>query len=512
LTRNKIRYKGKVGQNWTPAAGETVKGATSNATGVVKSLILDTGTVAGDDAAGTIVFTNGSVSGTFQDGEELQESGTATNIAGDAVGANTDDAFTGDNTNYFNTCLWKSVLYLTNNTDVIQKYNGTDLSRLHIDLDVEGGPDNDVTRVKFIILMKHRLVIFDTTERGTTHATRARWCEVNDPDTWKDDNWVDCPIEDEMMGMEFLGDDLIVFFKKAVRKFVYTGDEDLPFSWQLVDGFEGSYAAQSVISLHNELLAVGKGNIVGTDGHRSYTVDMKNPEFIPTWLLASISYSHGRIWNDLEQAWFTYTSDSATANADGNTYPDKVLVLDYIQKNWATYDLPIHVMGLTDLEDDLTWNDVTDAWNDIDWSWNDAGIQSASDIPLMGSQDGKVYRLNNTIADNGSAITGTAESARWNPFVKEGYKARLGYIDFLVDVDSDAYFTVYSYVDSDETSFSDQQVNCTTRDGADDKVWHRVDVNASGRFHKIKIEDGTASSRPRIHCIMPWFDKAGRLV
>lgn len=512
LTRNKIRYKGKVGQNWTPAAGNVVKGATSGALGTVKSNTVDVGSIADDDAAGTIVFTNGSVTGTFSNGEELQLNGTPASIAGDAVGANTDDVLTGDSTQFFVVTKWKGVTYFTNNNDIIQKYDGTDLTRLHIDLDIEGGPDNDVTRCRYIILMKSRIVIFDVTERGTTYDTRARWCSVNDPDTWPDANYVDCPIEDQMSGIGFLGNDLIVFFRNHIRKFVYTGDEDLPFNWEKVDGFEGSRASKSVVEMHNELYALSKTNVIGTDGHRSYKIDLANPQFVPTWVQDSISYSFGRAWRDLHQAWISYVSASASANADGNKYADSVLVLDTEDKNWATYSIPVHCMGVTDLEFDLTWNDVTDAWEDIDWSWDDAGIQSGSDVPLIGSQDGKVYRINNTIADDGSAIPFEALSVRMNPFTKKGKKARLGYIDFLVDVDADSSFTAELYINTDSTSYKSQLVSCTARDSSDDKVWHRVGVNATGRFHRLKIIDETSGSRPRIHCIVPYFEEAGALV
>jgi hypothetical protein len=512
LTRNKIRYKGKVGQNWTPAATDVVEGGTSGATGTVKSNILDVGSVANDNAAGTIVFTNGSVSGTFQNGEELQESGTPANIAGDAVGANTDDIFTGDNTQFFTFAKWKGVTYFTNNNDVIQKYEGTDLTRLHIDLGVETGPDNDVTRCRYIVLARSRLVIFDTTESGVTYDTRARWCDIDDPDTWPANNYVDCPIEDQMSGIGFLGNDLVVFFRNHVRRFVYTHDEDLPFVWEKIDGFEGSRASKSIIEMHDELYGLSKTNVIGTDGRRSYKIDLANPEFVPTWIQASIPYSFGYVWKDLHQAWLSYTSDSASANADGNKYADSVLVLDTEDKNWATYSIPVHCMGITDLEDDLTWNDVTDAWEDIDWSWNDAGIQAESDVPLFGSQDGKVYRINNTLADDGSAIPFNALSARLNPYVKKGHMARLGFMEFMCDVDADSSFTVKFFVDSDTSSFDSQVITCEAVDSADDKVWHRADVNAVGRFHRFKITDETAGSRPRIHCITLWFEKAGPII
>ena len=509
LTRNKLRYKGKTGQNWTPSASDVVKGANSGATGTVKSNIVDTGSIADDDAAGTIVFTNGSVSGTFTDGEELQEDGTPANIAGQADGANTDDEFTGDNTNFFWAVNWKGTLYLTNNNDVIQKYDGTDLSRLHIDLDTEGGPDNDITTAKFIVLYKSRLVIFTITERGVYYPNRARWCDVNDPDTWADLSYLDCPQQGVIQSMAFLGQDLYVFFKKRTFRFAYTGDEDLPFVWQKVDSFEGSYAQMSSVEYPDEILTVGKTNIVGLDGNRTYHVDLANPNFVPTWTQDSLPYSHGRIWKNEDQGWITYASLEATANADGNIYPDSVLVLNIDEKNWSTYKLPIHCMGLTDLEAGLTWNDVTDAWEDIDWSWLDSLIQSGGDVRLFGSQDGKVYKLDQSLSDNGSAIEYEVVSGRWNPYWKQGYNAVFGWLDFLVDVDDNASFSIYFYKDQSDTSWLTGTVDCS---GSGSKQWIRVPVfGESAEFHRIKIYNNATNNRPRIHACIPYFRRGGRL-
>ena len=47
-------------------AGDTIKGATSLATGVVRQVILDTGSWAGGDAAGWFIFEPDGITGTYQ--------------------------------------------------------------------------------------------------------------------------------------------------------------------------------------------------------------------------------------------------------------------------------------------------------------------------------------------------------------------------------------------------------------------------------------------------------------
>ena len=510
LTRNKIRFKHASKQNWTDAAvADVVYGGTSTAVGTIKAVIVDTGTFAGTNANGPIIFTNGSVTGTFQTGEELQDNSLKSDIIGEADGAATDDEFTGDNTNFFWVENWNEISYITNDKDVIQKYDGTNLSRLHIDLDVEAGPDNDVTRVKFIFLIKSRLVIFEITERGTTYRQRARWCDINDPDTWKNANYIDCDTDQWMMAADFIGDDLIVFFERSVWKFSYTADPSTPFRWDRIDAVEGCYAPMSLIAFSDEIFGVGPTQLIGTDGREAYSIDEKIPDFVVNWNVESAPYCYGLVLEEEKQAWITYSSSSASAHADGNVYPNKALVLNYDDNSFSTYTLPAHSLGYSSLESDITWNDVGDAWEDIDWSWSEKSLQAGYPTTLMGGRDGKLYQLNTGGADDGEDIEFEAVGGRWNPFFLEGKKAWLSRIDFLVDIDAAVSFDVEFFKDTESSAYKTSTITCTAVGSGADKTWHRINVNQTGTFHRIKITNDASSQRPRIHCVMPWMQVAG---
>ena len=510
LTRNKIRFKHASKQNWSdPAEDDVVYGGTSEAVGTIKSVVVDTGTFAGTDACGTITFKNGTVTGTFEDGEELQDNSLKTDIIGEADGAPTDDEFTGDNTNFFWVENWNEISYLTNDKDPIQKYDGADLTKLCIDLDVEGGPDNDITRCKLMFLIKSRLVLFEVTERGTVYRQRARWCDINDPDTWKNANYIDADTEQWIMGADFLGDDLVVFFERSVWKFSYTADPYAPFRWDRIDAVEGCYAPMSLVAFSDEIFGVGPTALVGTDGREAYTIDDKIPDFIISWKVDSVAYSYGLVLEEEKQAWITYTSVSASANDDGNYYPDKALILNYDDNSYSTYELPAHSLGYSQLESDITWNDVGSAWNDIDWAWADKSIQAGYPTTLMGGHDGKIYKLNDGGTDDGEDIEFEAIGGRWNPFFLDGQKAWLSRVDFLVDIDDSVSFDVEFYKDTESSSYKTSTVTCSAIGSGADKAWHRVNVNQTGTFHRIKITNDASTQRPRIHCVTPWLQPAG---
>jgi len=236
------------------------------------------------------------------------------------------------------------------------------------------------------------------------------------------------------------------------------------------------------------------------------------------WNQDSLPFGNGVVLQEERQIHLTYTSpdalpgDSDQPN-DGNTYPDKSLVLNYEDGSWSTHSLPIHTFGFSSVESDLTWNDVAAAWEDIDFSWNAGQAKSGFPTTLFGNHLGKIFQMNFGGADNGAAIEFSAKGGQWNPFVEQGFKADLGYVDFFVDVDPLVTFDVKFFINTDTTEWQTKTVTCDSIDGADGKVWKRVYVGAVAKSHTIEITNNAASNRPRIHAVVPYFDNAGgRLV
>ncbi|MHC4891352.1 MAG: hypothetical protein ACYTEO_18010 [Planctomycetota bacterium] len=464
---------------------------------------------------GTIVFKNGTVSGTFQDNEILRDDGNNSNIAGQSQGAASDDAFTGDNTNFFHVANWTlsgtSKAYICNNNDPIQKYDGTQLSRLTVDI---GDDDdvNDITACYLIFVYKERLILFRTQEDGSDFFQRARWSTVKDPESWPTANFKDAPTSDAIVAGGFLGDDLFIWFENSTYRFAYTGDSEDPFEWERISTTDGAAAKNSIITIPllgiNTQIALGPTRVLATDGRTVVGIDEKIPDFALTFTQNSLPYSQSLLLEEERLAMITYADSNAIANADGNIYPNRALVLNYEDGSYATYGLPIHTLGKSRLENAVNWLQDT-TWDNYTDPWNLFSAQAGFPTTLMGSQDGKVYQINTTGADSGSDIEFSAEGGQWNPFVKQGRKARLAYIDFLVDVDATATFDVNGFVNNDADSFQTKTVTCTAVNGSEEMAWHRVYQKAIASFHRIQITNNASSNRPRIHAIIPYMEPSG---
>ncbi len=528
-TRLKIRVVPGANQDHAPVVGETIVGAASGATAVIESIIVDHGAFADGDADGWIVLTKAAlgVAAHFTDGEDLEDTtGGAGHIHGEADGIESDYEFTldpgavaADFYKFFWIENWRNVAYVCNGhaTDYIYRYmqddagTHTQLVPLYIDLDVEGGPDNDVRGVRRAFVFKQRLLLLGTVEYGNLYPRRARWSSINDTDIWPANNFLDCPTEDEIMGARFVGEELIVFFRNSVWKLIYTGDTDLPFEWFRVSATKGCVAAFSVVAVEDDLLmCMGPTGLVGADPRQARDMGQKIRELPLSFNLELAPYDYGLVRKEDLQVWFTYATASASA-------PDSILVGGYTitdkgyRWSWSTYELPAHVLGLARVESDPILDLIPDVpiLDLIDYSFDDSTIAIGYPITMIGSIDGYVYQANSGGDDNGSDIPLDIRSGNLNPFRDQGIEARLGWVDFLVDYDADISFTVGFYVDWGVSTHTTQSITC---DGGQPggKVWKRAYCNCVGQVHQIQISHTASSQRLRIHAIEPWFKPGGR--
>ncbi len=495
-------------------AGDTITGLTGSATAVVWKVTVTSGTWAGGDAAGTLHLRD--QTGTFES-ENIGNDGTTDHatiagdstvkIIGDSTAAASDEEFTCTDSDYFWMETWKGISYITNNKDPIQKYNGTDLAKLYVDLDTEGGPDNDISSCLMTFVYKSRLILLRTNESGTAHNQRARWCDINDPEVWPADNYVDAPTEDWIISADFMGEDLVVWFERSIWKLIYTGDVTLPFRWEKIADTEGCYASFSLTTFSDEQICIGPTRIVATDGREVYGIDDRIPDYMLTWNPDAIEYCFGLVLEEESQMWISFPSQ-------GQSKPDNVLVMNYVTNSFSVYNFynNPHCFGYSSLDDSVTWDDYpTTSWDELAITWDDRSLQGGYPTTLMGDRSGYIYQVNDSDSDYdptlgaGQNIEMEVISGRWNPYSKDGLKAEMGYIDFLVDKNSIASFDVQLYADSESSSYRTVTVSCADTGTSRGKVWKRVHANCIADFHRIEITNNATGNRPVIHAIVPYF-------
>jgi hypothetical protein len=483
--------------------GDVIAGAISGDTASVDAVVWDNGTWAGGDAHGTLIISGASQGDFNSEGENITVNGVTAAFAKESA---TYDEFTGDDTNFFWFENWRDVGYFTNNINQIRKFDDNYSTRLNIDLDVEGGPDNDVNTCLLIFHIKNRILLLNTVERGEAFYQRARWSQIvlrGQAVVFRDDDYSDADRDDMIVGADFIGNELVVLFESGAMKLLYTGDPDIPFKWDNIPSQEGCYATMSLSAFSDEITCVGRTRFIGCDGREVYGVDEKIPDLMLNFNQSAVEYCFSMVLEELRLILTSYAKA-------GSDKPDEALMLNYEENSFAIFRLPIHSMGYSSLETTLSTDDMVGiSLDDLDYSLDDKELQAGYPTNLMGCRDGNIFKMFDGGADNGAAIECEVEGSEWNPYTQEGRKAILGWIDFLVDKNDNASFDVEFYINTENSPYKTETVECAETGTLRDKVYKRVYCGAEGEFHKINLGNNAANNRPRIHAIVPWFRRGG---
>lgn len=413
------------------------------------------------------------------------------------------DIFTGSDSDFFFFENWKDRLFITNNVDRIKVYDGTNVANLDIDFD--GDDVNDVNTCLLIFVYKGHLVLLRTIEKGINCPHRARSSVPNSYTNWKESQggaYVDCPSIDWIMGADFIENDLVCGMERSVWILKYFGDPNLPFKWENVKGTEGCFSTFSICAFSDELIMLAATRLVATDGIDIDGVDKKIPDFTLNWNHEGFKYCYGTVLEETRTLWLSYPSIGAG-------HSDRVLVMNYEEGTFADFGLSLHSFGYYLQLEDLILDDIDIDIDTIEYSFDDKELQPGYPITLGGSYDGYIYQLNDGGNDKGQAIEFEIESGKWNPYIKQGNKTRLGYIDFLVDMDPNISFNVDFYRDNQISPYQTKTLICS---GEGEKTWKRLYSGAIGSFHKIRMYHNVANQTPKIHCITPYFAPAGRII
>lgn len=428
---------------------------------------------------------------------------TYSDISGEWTDLVGSDTFSGNDNEFFWCENWNNVLYITNNVDRLHTFDGSSLSAP--DIEFEGGsPGNQLDTCLLVFAYKGRLVLLRTTESGTVHAQRARWSKAASPTDFTNDGYVDAPTLDWIIGADFLGDDLIVFFERSTWMLKYTGSSDLPFRWEKVVDTEGAYATFGVFNFSDEIMAVGSTTLIATDGLDVYSVNKKIPDMVLDIDQQGFNYVYSFIIEEDRQVWISYPRINSQKS-------DAVFVFNYEENTWSVNDFSFSCFGYFTEEEDPTWDTMGElTWEDIDWSWDNRNFQAGFPTNLGGGHNGKIYKLKQTNADDGANIEFDLLSGDWNPFLEQGKKCRLGWVDVLVDRDPDSTVSFQFYADHLSDPVVTQEV--TLDDGSnEDHIWVRVFANAEGETVRLRMYQDASGCGVTIHALVPYFKEVGRI-
>lgn len=320
-------------------------------------------------------------------------------------------------TNYRGAASSDFLLFVVNNVvaDVIKYWDGANWHNLSPVYDPTSG---DVIRTaKIVIPFQNRLLLLNTTEQvgggDLNFNNRVRWCQNGSPlttDAWYQipgkGNFIEAPVREAIISADFIKDRLIIFFEQSTWELVYTNNQIIPFDFRRIDTTLGLESQNSLVTFDKVLMGMGSTGIHACNGMNVDRIDQMIPDAI--FDISNVNNGPSRVTGIRD--YFTqevYWSFNSAENADtaSNTFPNTVLVYNYMTGSWANYDDNITAFGYYQNDQNLVWNDLDITWAEANFAWDDPSLQSLFRQVIAGNQEGFTFIVDSDVSKNAKSLS-----------------------------------------------------------------------------------------------------------
>ncbi len=465
------------------------------------------------------------------DGLRVNKYNAVDGVMSDIAGS---DIFNGASGDFFSFLNARKIGYMVNNVDQIFQWNGTgNVSAFNVPIDTDE-TDNQLDTCRHIFLKDDRILLLDTTEKGSWKPNRCRFSRVpTDPEASfvgtdfnaSGSGFVDAETQERIAAAGFIArtNNIAIFFQGPdggslwqIKKTNVTGT---PLKWERFSDTEGCRAPYSGVTFKDGIGVIGLSNFLFFDGFTVRNIELPNlRDILEEFNDANIRSVFGYNQKEGNQRHVLFTS---TNSGDSNS--NRILDYNIDENNFTIHKSEqsffLNTIGgfngqkvptLIELDDVITFDGDIVANMTVD---SRAILGTPSPFTLIGGRNSQVYKWNSgafdgTADDNGK-IAIQALSSRLNPFVKQGRKAALEKIEFYVDNDATASFTAGLFKNTSSTAYKSKVVSANL---SNDKAFVTIFADGEvGNFHRLKISHTERSNRPRIHAMIWYMKPAGRI-
>lgn len=192
-------------------------------------------------------------------------------------------------------------------------------------------------------------------------------------------------------------DALIVGFNSFQTRFLYTGNDIVPFNFYIVNSELGSGSTFSTINLDEGVLTRGsRGYIISSQTSVS-RIDLDIPDLAFEMDLQNNGSLRVCAQRDFINEWIYFTYPSNEYEDFGNIFNNQTLLYNYRDNSWSLFNECYTSYGLMRQASGLTWNNPPAAsWN----TWHDSWIAGSSTVlqqqVMAGNQQGYVILRDDT--------------------------------------------------------------------------------------------------------------------
>lgn len=190
-------------------------------------------------------------------------------------------------------------------------------------------------------------------------------------------------------------DILVMGFTTNQTRFVYTGNDILPFQFYLVNSELGSGSTFSAINMDAGVITRGTRGYILTSQTNAQRIDLEIPDAVFEIQLISNGSERVTAIRDYINEWIYFTYPN---NTSGYVYPTSTLQYNYRDNSWGLFNESYTTYGIFKRLTGFTWLTVPWTWDTWNQAWNAGNYNTLQPQIIAGNQQGFVIvrEANNT--------------------------------------------------------------------------------------------------------------------
>lgn len=200
--------------------------------------------------------------------------------------------------------------------------------------------------------------------------------------------WISAGIDQEITTVGPNEDVLIVGFTRLETRLVYSGNDDLPFNFFIINSELGSGSTFSVITLDKGILSRGARGFLNTSQVESRRIDLEIPDEVFQLRLTQNGNERVTAVRDYINEWIYFTYP---VNYINYRYPTQTLQYNYRDNSWAIFRESYTAYGSFRKQTGFTWatvGTVFPTWESWNQPWNAGSSTLLQPKVIGGNQQG----------------------------------------------------------------------------------------------------------------------------
>jgi hypothetical protein len=276
------------------------------------------------------------------------------------------------------------------------------------------GTDYHMFSARILVSYYGRLLALNTYEgtlaagpgASTNFFNRCRFSQIGNPvavDSWRSDQFgkggfIDAPTNEEIIGIGYIQNTLIVYFEQTTWQLRYLGEYGLPFIWERVSADFGCESTFSPVLFNDRVLSVGDKAIIASNATQVERIDLAIPDFVFD-SIQNINNGPNRVYGirdyQKELVYWSYPQEGSN-----RVFQNRVLVYNYRNNTYSIFDDNVTCFGNYQLQDPVSWDSLDIYWDNDAVTWSNNNAQTKFPSIAVGNAQGYILIYGNRTPDD----------------------------------------------------------------------------------------------------------------